>query len=416
MGSWDSYCAICGGPFNTLTVAQKPRSERFLRRHGLSQPQPSSSAQANHPTEDGNADTTAETGDDEAAGEAPIGTITQEDEREDGSYDRDVVTSTELAWVQDLHVLMTNENEDTGERVGCVSGVGEFYDNTQVSVDDGDDPNWDPTAEIVLYDGCFPFHWPCFEVLGTVLEGKTGIAGLNKLKLYNTMMRASGICCSRLDRLDYGDPGPYNEQWWEYQPGTEFLVVHPTISLEKTTALIRERWMKSTQVVNPSDRVRRVSADSFQKLPLELLLKTCSMLTPQSLHQLALASPTVDALLGDKPFWKQYLSVHMPWSYELLSIIDDESQTFQNADFKSLVRWVDQESTPRQWMRGPFMSIANRRRIWHVCEQLKPVYSGRAARFPPTEAEKRRMNLRRAQMGMPPPPPGGVFQMPAIGQ
>ncbi|PON22192.1 hypothetical protein TGAM01_v208873 [Trichoderma gamsii] len=402
MGSWDSYCAICGGPFDRLTVAQKPRSERFLRRHGLSQSQSSSSAQANHSTEDGNEDTTAETSDDEAAGEAPLGTMTQEDAREDGSYDCDVVTSREVAWVRDLHILMTNENLDTGERVACVSGVGEFHDNTQASVDDGDDPNWDPEAEIVLYDGSFPFHWPCYEILGTVLEGKAGIAGLNKLNLYNTMLHASGVCCSRLESLDYGDPGPHNEQWWAYEPGTEFLVVHPTISLEKTTALIRERWMRSTQVVSPSDRVRRISADSFQKLPLELLLKTCNMLGPQSLYQLALASPTVDALLGDKPFWGQYLSIHMPWSYELLSLLDDESQTsFQNADFKSLVRWVDQESTPRHWMRGPFMSIANRRRIWHVCEQLKPVYSGRDARFPLTVFQKRRVNLRRARMGMP---------------
>lgn len=117
MGSWDSYCAICGGPFDRLTVAQKPRSERFLRRHGLSQSQSSSSAQANHSTEDGNEDTTAETSDDEAAGEAPLGTMTQEDAREDGSYDCDVVTSREVAWVRDLHILMTNENLDTGERV-----------------------------------------------------------------------------------------------------------------------------------------------------------------------------------------------------------------------------------------------------------------------------------------------------------
>lgn len=231
---------------------------------------------------------------------------------------------------------------------------------------------------------------------------------MDKLKLFDTMLTASGICCSRLDSLDYGNPGPLNEQWWATEPGTEFIVVHPTISLKKTTALIRERWMKSTQVVSPSNRVRRVGADSFQKLPLELLLKTCNMLGPQSLYQLALASPTVDALLGDKPFWKQYLSIHMPWSYELLSILDDESQTFQNADFKSLVGWVDQESTPRLWLRGPFMSIANRRRIWHVCEQLKSVYSGHVKRFPLTESEKINLNLRRAHMGL--PPHGGVFQ------
>lgn len=117
MGSWDCYCAICGGPFSTLSVAQKPRSERFLRRHGLGQPQSSSSAEANHSAEDENEDTTDETGDDEAAGEAPIEEITSEDEMEDGSYDPDVITSRKTAWLEDLYIFMTNENEDTGEKV-----------------------------------------------------------------------------------------------------------------------------------------------------------------------------------------------------------------------------------------------------------------------------------------------------------
>lgn len=205
---------------------------------------------------------------------------------------------------------------------------------------------------------------------------------------------------SRLDRLDYGNPGPPNEQWWAYEAGKEFIVVHPTAGLKDTTALIRERWMKSIQLVSPSDRLRRCNTDTFQKLPLELLLNICNKLTPTSLFQLALASPTIDALLGDKPFWKQYLPINMPWSFELLSLFDDESQTFfQKVDYKSLVRWVDQEATPRLFMRGPFMSIANRRRIWHVCEQIEAIYSGRQARISLTEAEMRRFNERRARMG-----------------
>ncbi|KAL7925725.1 hypothetical protein ACQKWADRAFT_282837 [Trichoderma austrokoningii] len=394
MGSWDCYCGICGAPFGALPVAQNPRSERFLRRHGLNQ------QQANRSTKDGNGDTAAEEGDNEAATESSE--ITSADESEDGSYDPEVITLSTTAWLAGLYILMTNENEDTGERVGCVSGVGEYYDSAQVSVSEGDDPNFDPEAEIVAYDGSIPFHWPCFEILGTVLEGKAGIAGLDKLKVYNAMMRAHPMFSSRLDRLDYGDPSPSNEQWWASEAGTEFIVVHPKGSLEETTALIQERWLKSTQVVSPSDRVRRASADSLSRLPLELMLKICIKLNPQSLYHLALASPTVDALLGDKPFWKQYLSIHMPWSYELLSVLDDKAPAFpQNADFKSLVYWVDRESTPRRWIRGPFMSVANRRRIWHVCEQLNTVYSGRAAGFPMTKTEVRQANQRRAAMGMP---------------
>ncbi|KAL6901479.1 hypothetical protein GGI43DRAFT_403137 [Trichoderma evansii] len=403
MGSWDCYCAICGGPFSTCSVAQKPRSARFFRRHGISQPQSSSSSQAEESTEDDHADTTAETGDDGTASEAPIEEITAEDKEEDGSYDPDVISPRQTAWLDDLHVLMTTEDEDTGEQVGCISGVGGYGDSAQVyNLDEGDDPNFDPETEVVLYDGSLPFHWPCFEILGTVLEGKAGINGLNKLKLYRVMMQAHPMFSSRLDRLDYGNPGPPNEQWWCYEAGKEFIVIHPTIRFKKTTALIRDRWMKSIQVVSPSDRVRRCSTDTFQKLPLELLLNICNKLTPISLFQLALASPAVDALLGDKPFWKQYLPIQMPWSFELISLFDDESQTlFQNVDYKSLVRWVDQEATPRLFMRGPLMSIANRRRIWHVCEQIEGVYSGRA-KFQLTEAEMRRMNERRVRMGMAP--------------
>ncbi|KAL9468516.1 hypothetical protein ACSS6W_010210 [Trichoderma asperelloides] len=403
MGSWDCYCAICGGPFCTLSVAQKPRSQRFFRRHGLSQPQSSSSAQANQSTEDGHGDTTAETGDNGAADAASIEKITAEDELEDGSYDPDVISSRKTAWLEDLHILMKGEDEETEEEVGCVSGVGIYYDSAQVQVDKGDDPNFDPEAEIVAYDGSFPFHWPCFEILGTVLEGKAGINGLNKLKLYTTMRAAHPMLASRLNKLDYGNPGPACDQWWCSEAGKEFVVVHPTATLKKTTALIRDRWMKSTQVVSPSDRLHRAGADIFQRLPLELLAKTCNMLTPESLFQLALASPTIDALVEDKPFWKQYLSIQMPWSFELLTLLDDESQRFfQNVDYKSLVRWVDQETTPRLWMRGPFMSIANRRRIWHVCEQMEPVYSGRLRRFPLSEEERRRSELMRARMGLPP--------------
>lgn len=117
MGSWDCYCAICGGPFSTCSVAEKSRSERFFRRHGLSQPKSSSSAQASPSTEDGHGDTTAETGDNETASEAPIEEITEEDQMEDGSYDPDVISPRETAWLEGLHVLMTTEDENTGEQV-----------------------------------------------------------------------------------------------------------------------------------------------------------------------------------------------------------------------------------------------------------------------------------------------------------
>jgi hypothetical protein len=122
-----------------------------------------------------------------------------------------------------------------------------------------------------------------------------------------------------------------------------------------------------------------------------------------------MASATVDAFVEGKQFWRLYLATATPWNFELLSLLDGVADSEENAsqidlqsiDYKSLVMWVDQQSTPRLWMRGPFMSLANRRRIWHVCEQLDSVYSGRCARFALSEQERRQRNIRRQQMGLP---------------
>lgn len=117
MGSWDCYCAICGGPFHTVSVAQEPRSERFFRRHGLRRPQSSSSAHADQSTEDDHGDAADEESDNEVAGEASLEEITSEDGREDSSFDPDVITPRRTAWLEDIHILMKSENEDTGEEV-----------------------------------------------------------------------------------------------------------------------------------------------------------------------------------------------------------------------------------------------------------------------------------------------------------
>jgi hypothetical protein len=117
MGSWDCYCGICGGPFHKVSVAKQPRSERFLRRHGLSQPDSSGSAQADLSGKDGHGNTTAESGDNKAANKASEEEVTPEDREEDGSYDPDVITSEETAWLKDVHILMTSEDVDTGEKV-----------------------------------------------------------------------------------------------------------------------------------------------------------------------------------------------------------------------------------------------------------------------------------------------------------
>ncbi|KAL0256786.1 hypothetical protein SLS55_009183 [Diplodia seriata] len=52
----------------------------------------------------------------------------------------------------------------------------------------------------------------------------------------------------------------------------------------------------------------------------------------------------------------------------------------EDCDYRKLFLWLEQETRPRGWMDGPFLAVANRRRIWAVCEQLAERYHERLAR------------------------------------
>lgn len=93
MGSWDCYCAICGGPFGGGQVAEKPRSARFLRR------QRNQDAEHNE-TEDGEG-ASDEDGDDDVPGSI-------DSWQEDHSYDPDIISEGDIEWTDTLHILGFN--------------------------------------------------------------------------------------------------------------------------------------------------------------------------------------------------------------------------------------------------------------------------------------------------------------------
>ena len=121
MGSWDCYCAICGGPFCSSSVAAAPRSDRFLRRHGLGRYAPSNPMQRN-PTQSrsftqyDHRDIKAET-DEYEVNDLANSQETTEDEMEDGSFDRDVISEEMTTWMRDLHVLSHKTDIQAGEEV-----------------------------------------------------------------------------------------------------------------------------------------------------------------------------------------------------------------------------------------------------------------------------------------------------------
>ena len=97
MGSWDCYCAICGGPFCSITISRKPRTARYRKKW----------AKVAEKREDTNV---SDDQDVTSASEAE-----QEDDKEsldaseeDYSYDPEVISEDDVAWTKTLHVLGFN--------------------------------------------------------------------------------------------------------------------------------------------------------------------------------------------------------------------------------------------------------------------------------------------------------------------
>lgn len=75
----------------------------------------------------------------------------------------------------------------------------------------------------------------------------------------------------------------------------------------------------------------------------------------------------------DNSFWKWFIKHEMPWLTELHVLLDNPHPG-PEPSYRALYLWLDKCTAPRYGMDGPFMGLANRRRIWNVCEQLAPRY------------------------------------------
>ena len=265
-----------------------------------------------------------------------------------------------------------------------VSGPGGYSDYGGVDVEAGDDPNYKEEDSFTCYrdfdnqntNVVFPFHWCCYELLSKALTGTSNVAKIDKDLLYSVMQELSADCSSRLN-LDYGNPGPAGEQFWESNPGEEFLVSHPTTESDIVNQLVT-LIAGGDFNVSPSnlDLGRRVKHDPFAKLPYDLVYKLSCLLPVKALLDLGKVSwPIQSAFQGNGNFWKDRIKRAMPWFFELHELMNySDSEVFEGINSKSLLAWADNITTPKIGMKGPSMGIANRRRIWSVCEQLADRY------------------------------------------
>lgn len=255
-----------------------------------------------------------------------------------------------------------------------MAGPGQYQEFSTVSIDDLDAYQcynaWD-TGEPL-----YPFHWCCYEVLARCLTGSFDAGKLDGDLLYGVMRGLTGEWAKVLDDIDYGDAVWMHEQYWRVTPGYEYLVSQPRdVPGAKETLLSMFEARRFEALSSGVDPGERVGSDPFARLPYDLVCNVSSMLDDGDLFNLMSVSWPIHELLRDiRPFWLQRLRRSTPWFFELHELLEQDEGLLRDNDPKRILSWTDRMIRPKRWIAGPFIGVANRRRVWSVCEQLGERY------------------------------------------
>ncbi|KAJ7259672.1 hypothetical protein C8J57DRAFT_490239 [Mycena rebaudengoi] len=338
MGS-DVLCAVCGGPTVNVQIAEKSRKGR------------------------------------------PEGS----DDSDDQAYDPSVVTMEDVEWTNSCILLGFNPQAVAIDKRMYWTGPAQYDDYGCFRVDVGHSENVSFPNEsdefqcYQVYDAtqtsCYPIHPPCLALFTNLLWGDSNIENFDKDVLYHVMSSHSSYAF--LD-LDYGDPHPGYEQYWWSRPGEEVLAINPTTTPAFTAflpvAVSNTDFTLPTPLVIEAGRIRE---DPFSSLPYDIAHAILLLLPPPSVLALCNASYPIHAFFSPSNhlFWRAALHACMPWFWELHTLMaDDSALNTEKTKYKGLFLWLDSMTTSRRWLEGPFMKIANRRRIWYACEQLAARY------------------------------------------
>ncbi|EKG10186.1 F-box domain-containing protein [Macrophomina phaseolina MS6] len=351
------YCAVCGGPAHWLPVAEASRRELLKGAADLARQVgrefPESSGAAEHPN--------------------------YVDPKFRG-FEAEILNKEDVRWTRDVHVLGFNQQASAIDKAYIVE-LARYVDWRCVRVVvPGDDPNFPIGSEdgdLQCYQGIdatqpprFPIHPPCFQLLTKALTGQEDAACLDKDIVYQIIADLSDGPVFVPD-LNFGDPAPPHPEHGEnrdYNLGDELTLVTPgrnsafTILLRNTVST--DDFALPAPAEFPPDIASRIRSDIFKKLPYDITHQIMLMLPSETAVALCNASFSVHSSFGssNRTFWRA--AIH---HYD------------ETTDYKGLFLWLEKYTKPRKGLEGPFMGIANRRRIWGVCEQYAALYAPRVA-------------------------------------
>ncbi|KAB8233277.1 hypothetical protein ETB97_007484 [Aspergillus alliaceus] len=369
--AYDCYCAICGVGFSGMHIESPSETAIERRRRWIEK-----RCRA------------LEAGQD--ISQIPA----EENDAPVRSYDPRLVDTDNISWLFKAYCLGSNPPAPgtSGTNKAFISGPGYYADIGELVVKPGKDL-YQPSSRktYMCYDEgteeasgpVLPFHWSCFEILTRALTDATEIENINLDALYSVM---SALTNHSSLHVNYGDDISRSQgRYWECVPGAEYCAKCPT-----DTPMVDELFQnlttdskfkyRSEAGFEPQDPC---PSDPFGHLPMEIAQYICMFLPGDSVNALAQASPSVQVIAKDNSFWKRFMRWDMPWFWELQTL-----QKQNDVDYRELYMWLNKMTTPRYGMDDlKLMGVANRRRIWGVCEQLASRYN-KTTRRTPVEAMK----------------------------
>ncbi|KAF2124355.1 hypothetical protein P153DRAFT_390389 [Dothidotthia symphoricarpi CBS 119687] len=309
----------------------------------------------------------------------PHDTDSMREWEEEQSYDPTKVKIESLQWIDRCRCLGFNP-EAQGITKAFISGRGRYTDLGEFAVErPGSDPNdtkdtqhycyhsWDSGEEVA-----FPFHEACYDILARSL-GYTHSRDIDKDLMYSVMAQNSAGDKGGLE-VDYGSTRG-GEQFWESRSGEEYLVCDPgpTTGLQNVLQSMLPAKLFDNDST-PLEFSHKVHQDPLSILPYDVLHGVFEYMSLKDTLSLMQASWYVFTSTREPAFWKQMMVLQIfPWFWESRTLLTDTIYP-PDFDFKGLVLWLDKATTPEFGLAGPLKGIANRRRIWNVCQELVTYY------------------------------------------
>ncbi|KAF2708092.1 hypothetical protein K504DRAFT_468469 [Pleomassaria siparia CBS 279.74] len=298
-------------------------------------------------------------------------------------YNPDLIDKDDLDWLDKYRALGWN----TEEHKTFVSGPGVYGAPgiMHVPVRGADEPSFN-VPYYVLYNNhedrwwSYAFHDACYDVLLRSV-GKLGAnpdpMQFDTYVMYHLMHSIETEGEPELEKEEKLE-SLKNEPWsCVLVLGEEYVTWNPSekaSNLDNLKTVFQSPKFTCTPESRPLTTTTKVSHDPFTALHYDILHLITQQLSTPDIFSLIHASPYIYRMTDNPTFWKHMMGRDIfPWFWEAMKLING-CELPEHFDYKGAYLWMDKVVRPKFGMTGPWMGVANRRRIWKLCVQLADSY------------------------------------------